>query len=94
VLRAIYGTAVADGLVATNPCQLKGAGATKRGERPTLSVAEIGQLADEVPGRYSALVHLLAWSGALIGERRRPRAAPSCSAPTTPPTSPPAKLRC
>jgi integrase len=68
VLRAIYATAVADGLVATNPCQLKGAGTTKRGERPTLSVAEIQRLADEVPGRYSALVHLLAWSGARIGE--------------------------
>jgi integrase len=68
VLRAIYGTAVSDGLVATNPCQLRGAGTTKRGERPTLSVAEIQRLADEVPGRYSALVHLLAWSGARIGE--------------------------
>jgi len=54
VLQAIYGTAVAGGLVATNPCQLKGAGTTKRGERPTLSVAEIQQLADKVPGRYSA----------------------------------------
>jgi integrase len=68
VLRAIYGTAVADGLVASNPCQMKGAGSTKRAERPTLSVAEIQQLADTVPCRYAALVHLLAWSGARIGE--------------------------
>jgi integrase len=68
VLRAIYGTAVADGLVASNPCQMKGAGSTKRAERPTLSVAEIQRLADVVPGHYAALVHLLAWSGARIGE--------------------------
>jgi integrase len=68
VLRAIYGTAVADGLVASNPCQMKGAGSTKRAERPTLSVAEVQELAHAVPGRYAALVHLLAWSGARIGE--------------------------
>ncbi|HEY0871736.1 MAG TPA: site-specific integrase [Acidothermaceae bacterium] len=36
--------------------------------RPSNFPTEIQQLADEVPGRYAALVHLLAWSGARIGE--------------------------
>lgn len=68
VLRAIYNTAVEDGLVMSSPCRLKGAGVTKPAERPTLSVQEIQQLADTVPARYAALVQLLAWSGARIGE--------------------------
>lgn len=68
LLRAIYSTAVEDGLVDSNPCTLKGAGSTKSTERPILSADELDNLADEVPDRYRALVLLLAWSGLRIGE--------------------------
>jgi len=68
LLRAIYATAVEDGLVESSPCTLKGAGSVKSAERPILADAEVDKLADEVPKRYRALVLLLAWSGLRIGE--------------------------
>lgn len=68
LLRAIFGTATEDGLVPANPCRLSGAGKVEVAERPVLSPAEVERLALEVGPRYSALVHLLAWSGLRIGE--------------------------
>ena len=68
LLRAIYATAVEDGLVDSSPCTLKGAGTVATAERPILTDAEVQRLADEVPERYHALVLLLAWSGLRIGE--------------------------
>ena len=71
LLRAILNGAVGDGLIATNPCA--GMGAAGRAdddatERPTLSAAEVGALADAVPDRYRALVLLLAWGALRLGE--------------------------
>ncbi|MDQ1245825.1 MAG: hypothetical protein QG597_192, partial [Actinomycetota bacterium] len=49
-------------------CRIRGASARKAAERPVLSIPEVLALADEVPPRYEALVHLLVWSGLRIGE--------------------------
>lgn len=49
VLRAIMNTAVDDGLIQRNPCQIKGAGSVTHTERPFLSVAEVYRLADAAP---------------------------------------------
>lgn len=68
LLRTVLGTAVDDELIPANPCRVKGAGNVRAAERPTLSVIEVQALADTVPVRYAALVHLLTWSGVRIGE--------------------------
>jgi integrase len=68
LLHAVFATAEEDNLVAANPCRIRGASARKAAERPVLSIPEVLALADEVPTRYEALVHLLVWSGLRIGE--------------------------
>ena len=68
LLHAVFVTAEEDDLVAANPCHVKGASARKAAERPVLSIPEVLALADEVPDRYEALVHLLVWSGLRVGE--------------------------
>jgi len=68
LLHAVFVTAEEDELVAANPCRIRGASARKAAERPVLSIPEVVALADEVPDRYEALVHLLVWSGLRIGE--------------------------
>ncbi|AWB90302.1 tyrosine-type recombinase/integrase [Salinibacterium hongtaonis] len=68
ILRAILMTAVTDGLLPTNPCQIKGAGQVAHRERGTASPAEVAQLAAHMPPRYSAAVTLAAWSGLRFGE--------------------------
>lgn len=69
LLRAILNTAVADEILATNPCRIRGAGVAKRVrsiEPATLD--EIALLVEEMPPRYRALVLLAAWCGLRIGE--------------------------
>jgi integrase len=68
LLHAVFVTAEEDDLVAANPCRIRGVASHKPAERPVLSVPEVLALAEEVPARYEALVHLLVWSGLRIGE--------------------------
>jgi len=68
LLNTIYRTAVADGLVARNPCQVRGAGVEHPAERPVATVAEVGALADAMPPRLRAAVLLAAWCGLRRGE--------------------------
>jgi hypothetical protein len=64
LLKAIFNTAVDDGLIRRNPCRIKGAGQEKSPERPVLSIPQVYALADAVGDRYRALV-LLAVFGSL-----------------------------
>ncbi|MGV9193178.1 tyrosine-type recombinase/integrase [Microbacterium sp. MC2] len=68
VLRAVLFTAVSDGMLAANPCQIKGAGVIRSRERGTASPAEVEQLAAHMPRRLAAAVTLAAWSGLRYGE--------------------------
>lgn len=68
VLRAILSTAVTDGMLPANPCQIKGAGSSRSRERGTASPAEVEQLAAQMPRRLSAAVTVAAWSGLRYGE--------------------------
>lgn len=68
ILRAIMNTAVEDELITSNPCRIKNGGTYRNTERPTLSIAEIDQLATTVVKRYRALVLTLAWTGIRLGE--------------------------
>ena len=46
LLKAIFNTAVDDGLIRRNPCRIKGAGQEKSAERPVLTVPQVYALAD------------------------------------------------
>jgi integrase len=68
LLNSIYRTAVADGIVARNPCQVRGGGIEHAAERPVANVAEVAALADAMPTRLRAAVLLAAWCGLRRGE--------------------------
>jgi integrase len=68
VLRAILTTAVSDGLLAANPCQIKRAGSVTHRERGTATPEEVARLAAAMPAQWAAAVTLAAWSGLRYGE--------------------------
>ncbi len=68
LLHAILNTAVEDGLLATNPCSIRGAGAENAAERKLPTLDQIFELADLVKPRYRALVLAAAFSGLRRGE--------------------------
>ena len=68
LLHAILATAVVDGLIAANPCAIRGAGAEKARERKLPTVEQVFDLADAVKPRYRALVIVAAFSGLRRGE--------------------------
>jgi integrase len=75
LLRAILMTAVDDGVLTRNPCRIRGGGTEPTPERPVLSVAQIFELAEKVPDRYTVLVLVAAfgslrWSEATALRRR------------------------
>lgn len=75
LLRAILNTAVADEIIARNPCQVKGAGQVRSAERPVASLAEVQAAVDAVPDRYRLALLLAAWCqlrrGEVLGLQRR-----------------------
>lgn len=68
LLRAILGTAVKDGLLPANPCQIERTYAPRKREPVILEASEVGALADAMPAHYGALVLLSAWCGLRWGE--------------------------
>ncbi|MGO9155676.1 tyrosine-type recombinase/integrase [Mycobacterium sp.] len=69
LLHAIMATAVKDGLVLVNPCQIERAMNVARKREPViLTVPELATLASTVPERLKALVLLSAWCGLRWGE--------------------------
>lgn len=62
LLRAIFNTALDDGLIKRNPCRIKGADRENSPERPVLTVAQVYALADAVGLRYRALILLAAFT--------------------------------
>jgi integrase len=67
-LRAVMSTAVRDGAVGKNPCQISGAGSDRAKERPVASPAEVVALVEAITPRYRAAVVLAAWCGLRRGE--------------------------
>jgi integrase len=65
---AILNTAVSDGLIRRNPCQIKGAGQEESEERPVLSVVEVYALAESVEQRYRMFVLLGTFASLRWGE--------------------------
>ena len=69
LLHSILATAVKDGLLTTNPCQIERAMNVQRKHEPmVLTVSELATLAGTVPERFKALVLLKAWCGLRFGE--------------------------
>lgn len=70
LLNAVCNTAVADGLIERNPCQLpRVMNPTRKREPVILTPAEVAALADAIkPDRLKALVLLSAWCGVRWGE--------------------------
>ncbi|MGH8836053.1 MAG: tyrosine-type recombinase/integrase, partial [Actinomycetes bacterium] len=67
-MRAALNTAVRDGAITKNPCQIPGAGADRAKERPIASVAQVVALVDAITPRYRAAVLIAAWCGLRRGE--------------------------
>lgn len=74
LLRAVLATAVRDGLLSSNPCQITGAGTTKNPERPYVSHEHARALVEALPahmavaGLLTVLAHLRL--GELLALRR------------------------
>lgn len=70
LLRAILNTAVAeDKILPANPCRVRGADKENPAERPTLTVAQVFDLADRMPlRRFRMLVLLTAFASLRWGE--------------------------
>lgn len=68
LLRAILNTAVHDGLLASNPCSIRGAGAENAAERKLPTLDDVFALAEAVKPRYRGLVLAAAFSGLRRGE--------------------------
>lgn len=69
LLRTILGTAVTDGLLAANPCHIRGAGNVQRVHK--VEPATLGQLetiVKELPDRYRVMALLAAWCAMRYGE--------------------------
>jgi len=70
LLKSICKTAVADGLIDRNPCQIDGAATVKSKTQAVIpSVAELASIADTIkPERFRALILISAWCGLRYGE--------------------------
>ena len=68
LLRTVVGTAVTDGIIAADPCDIEGAGRERADERPVATVAEVYALADAVGPEHRLLVLLACFAGLRLGE--------------------------
>ena len=75
LLKSIFNTAVGDELIRRNPCRIKGGAVNETPERPVLTLAQVFNVAGEVPLRYRMLVLMatfasLRWGELIALERR------------------------
>jgi integrase len=69
LLRTIMAAAVADDVITSNPCRVRGAGQAKRAKRiEPASLAELETIAGAVPPRYRLMILLAAWCALRFGE--------------------------
>lgn len=67
-MRAVLNTAVVDGVIAKNPCQIPGAATPRARRRKVATPAQIQALVGEIREPYRAAVLLAAWGGLRRGE--------------------------
>jgi integrase len=69
LVRAILNTAVEeDKILSCNPCRVRGADKEEPAERPVVTVAQVFDLAQRMPGRFRTLVLLTAFASLRWGE--------------------------
>jgi len=69
LVRSILHDAVADQIIATNPCHIRGAGNSKRVHKvQVLTTAEVDTLAAAMPERLRLMALFAAWCGLRFGE--------------------------
>jgi integrase len=69
LLRTILATAVADDVIPSNPCRVRGGGQAKRVKRiRPATLPELETIATTVPDRYRLMVLLAAWCALRFGE--------------------------
>jgi integrase len=69
LLRTILGSAVHDGMIASNPCHIRGAGNSKRVHKiKPATLGELEALTAAMPARYQAMTLLAAWCGLRFAE--------------------------
>ena len=69
LLRTIMNTAVADEVIAANPCRVRGGGSVRRAKRiRPATLAELEALTGAMPDRYKLMVLLAAWCALRFGE--------------------------
>ncbi|MET8351460.1 hypothetical protein [Micromonospora sp. NPDC005206] len=62
-LRMVMNTAVREGIIARNPCQIPGAGTVRVAERPVATPAQVVALVEAINPRYRTAVLIAAWCG-------------------------------
>jgi integrase len=69
LMRGILNTAVdPDAILSRNPCKVPGAGRESPEERPLVTVAQVFDVAERMPDRWSAMVLLAAFGSLRFGE--------------------------
>jgi integrase len=68
LLHAILATAVEDGSIRTNPCNIKGAGQHDADERPVATLEQVFALADTIQRRYRLVILLATFTSLRYGE--------------------------
>jgi len=70
LMSSIMRTAVTDGILDANPCQIRGAAVERAPERPIATMAEVDELAELMPPELRIAVVLAAWCQLRRGEVR------------------------
>ncbi|MGN9841490.1 site-specific integrase [Nonomuraea sp. H19] len=68
LLKAIFNTALEDGLIKSNPCTIKKAGKEDSPERPVLTMKQVFTLADAIEPRFRMLILLATFASLRWGE--------------------------
>jgi integrase len=69
LLRSILTTAVADDLIPTNPCRVRGGGSSRKKHKTRIATQhELATIVANVPPRYRAMVLLASWCAMRFGE--------------------------
>lgn len=68
LLRSILATAVKDGLIGSNPCQIGGAGSVKHPERPLLTPDMLGVIVEEMPEQWALPIRVMFGAHLRLGE--------------------------
>ncbi len=69
LLKSILETAVKDGLLSANPCQISGAASVKTKTQAVIpTVEELAEIAEKIERKFRALILISAWAGLRYGE--------------------------